>query len=196
MLFRSGHAYRSRDFSDVRWQNFKDDGFPDRILWHQAVAERYPYYDISRVGIYGGSAGGRAAVGGMLFFPEFYDAAVSWNGGQDPRLVGIETTLGWPAGPVYAENSNVENAWRLQGHLFLGVGELDQNVHPSNTYQLVDALIDAGKEFDLLVVPGAGHTGGGEYGERRRWDFFVKHLLGVEPPHWNAIERGGTVPAR
>jgi dipeptidyl aminopeptidase/acylaminoacyl peptidase len=85
----------------------------------------------------------------------------------------------------------VVNAHRLQGHLFLIVGEMDTNVDPASTMQVVNALIEAGKDFDLLVIPGAGHTGGGEYGERRRRDFFVRYLLGIEPPDWNGMPDGG-----
>jgi dipeptidyl aminopeptidase/acylaminoacyl peptidase len=79
----------------------------------------------------------------------------------------------------------VENAYRLEGKLFLIVGELDTNVDPSSTYQVIDALIKADKDFDFLLVPGADHTSGGQFGERKRRDFFVRHLLGVEPPAWS-----------
>ncbi|TFH66312.1 MAG: S9 family peptidase, partial [Gemmatimonadales bacterium] len=82
-------------------------------------------------------------------------------------------------------SSNVDNAYRLQGKLLLIVGELDTNVDPSSTYQVIDALIEADKDFDFLLVPGADHTSGGEFGERKRRDFFVRHLLGVEPPAWS-----------
>jgi len=185
-----GTANRSKAFHDVAWKNIKDAGFPDRILWHEAVAERFSWYDVTRVGIYGTSAGGQNSLGALLFFPEFYDVAVSAAGCHDNRMDKIswnEQWMSWPVGPQYAESSNVDNAWRLQGKVLLVVGELDTNVDPSSTYQVADALIDADKDFDLLVLPGAGHTAGGAYGERKRWDYFVEHLLGVDPPHWNAI---------
>jgi dipeptidyl aminopeptidase/acylaminoacyl peptidase len=89
-------------------------------------------------------------------------------------------------GPHYAMSSNVDNAGKLEGKLLLVVGEMDTNVDPASTYQVVNALIKANKSFDLLVIPGAGHTSGGPYGERKRNDFFVHHLLGVEPPDRNA----------
>jgi dipeptidyl aminopeptidase/acylaminoacyl peptidase len=184
-----GTNYRSKAFHDVAWKNLKDAGFPDRILWHKAVAARYSWYDISRVGIYGGSAGGQSAMGALLFHPDFYDAAVAFAGSHDNRMDKIwwnEQYMGWPVGPEYAASSNVDNAHRLQGKLLLIVGELDTNVDPSSTFQVVDALIKAGKTFDFLFLPGAGHTEGGQYGERRRWDFFVEHLLGAEPPDRNA----------
>lgn len=96
-----------------------------------------------------------------------------------------EQWMGYPIGSHYAENSNVVNAYKLRGRLLLIVGELDDNVDPSSTIQVVDALIEADKDFDLLVLPGKNHTSGGKYGERKRRDFFVKHLLGIEPPDWN-----------
>ncbi len=96
-----------------------------------------------------------------------------------------EQWMGWPVGPQYAASSNVENASRLRGKLLLIVGELDDNVDPSSTMQVVSALIKANKNFDLLVVPGGGHAPGGDYSEHRLQDFFVHNLLGVEPPSWN-----------
>ncbi|HMA25084.1 MAG TPA: prolyl oligopeptidase family serine peptidase, partial [Gemmatimonadaceae bacterium] len=165
-----------------------DAGFPDRILWHKALAAKHPWYDISRVGVYGTSAGGQNAMGAMLFHPEFYKAAVSAAGCHDNRMDKIwwnEQWMGWPIGPQYAASSNVVNAAKLQGQLMLIVGELDTNVDPSSTMQVVNALIKANKSFDLLVIPGADHTNGGSYGERKRNDFFVHHLLGVEPPARN-----------
>ena len=99
-----------------------------------------------------------------------------------------EQWMGWPIGPHYAESSNVDNAHRLQGKLLLVVGELDQNVDPSSTMQVVNQLIKHNKDFDLLVIPGAGHGNGGAYGEHKRNDFFTRHLLGMTPPEWKAIE--------
>ncbi len=185
-----GTLNRSKAFHDVAWKNLGDAGFPDRILWHKAYAARNPWYDISRVGIYGTSAGGQNSLGGMLFHPEFYKAAVSAAGCHDNRMDKIwwnEQWMGWPLGPQYSASSNVDNASRLQGDLMLIVGELDTNVDPSSTMQVVNALIKANKQFDLLVIPGADHTSGGPYGERKRDDFFVHHLLGVEPPVRNIM---------
>jgi len=186
-----GTSNRSKAFQDVAWKNIKDAGFPDRILWHRAVAAKYPYYDIARVGIYGTSAGGQNSLAALLFHPDFYKAAVSAVGCHDNRMDKIwwnELWMSWPLGPHYAESSNVDNAWRLRGKVLLVVGELDTNVDPSSTMQVVNALIKANKTFDLLVIPGAGHGSGGAYGDRKRYDFFVQHLLGVTPPSWNEIE--------
>ena len=185
-----GTSNRSKAFHDVCWKNLADAGFPDRILWHQAVAAKYPYYDITRVGIYGHSAGGQNAMGALLFHPEFYDAAVSSCGCHDNRMDKIswnEQWMGWPIGPEYAACSNVDNAYRLQGKLLLSVGEMDTNVDPASTMQVVNALIKANKTFEFIVLPGAGHSSGGAYGDRKRYDFFVRHLLGVEPPDWNQV---------
>ena len=186
-----GTSNRSKAFHDVCWKNLADAGFPDRILWHEAVAARYPYYDISRVGIYGNSAGGQNTLGGLLFHPEFYKVGVSSCGCHDNRMDKIwwnEQWMGWPVGPEYAASSNVDNACRLRGHLLLIVGEMDTNVDPSSTMQVVDALIKANKNFDLLVIPGGGHGMGGDYGQRKMFDFFVRYLHGVEPPNWNSAE--------
>jgi len=96
-----------------------------------------------------------------------------------------EQWMGYPLGPQYSECSNIDSAARLQGKLFLIVGEMDNNVPPESTYRFVDALIKAGKDFDFLVVPNGGHGMGGAYGQRRMQDFFVRYLLGVEPPNRN-----------
>jgi dipeptidyl aminopeptidase/acylaminoacyl peptidase len=196
MIDGMGTGSRSKAFHDVAWKNIGDAGFADRILWHKAAAAKYPYYDISRVGIYGGSAGGQNSTGAVLFHPEFYRAAVSFAGCHDNRMDKIswnELWMSWPIGPHYAASSNVDNAWRLQGKLLLVVGELDTNVDPASTLQVANALIKANKMFDLLVVPNGGHGAGRtsevpEYGDRKRFDFFVRHLLGLAPPDWNAMK--------
>jgi dipeptidyl aminopeptidase/acylaminoacyl peptidase len=184
-----GTNNRSKAFHDVAHQNLGDAGFPDRILWHKAVAAKYSYYDITRVGLYGTSAGGQSAMGGLLFHPDFYKAAASSAGCHDNRMDKIwwnEQWMGWPIGPEYAAASNMEQAHRLQGALLLIVGEMDTNVDPSSTMQVVDRLIEANKNFDLLVIPNAGHSNGGAYGDHKRFDFFVRHLQGRVPPPWNA----------
>ena len=183
-----GTANRSKAFHDACWKNLKDAGFPDRILWHKAYAKKNPWYDITRVGIYGGSAGGQSSTGALLFHPDFYKVAVSSCGCHDNRMDKAswnEQWMGYPVGPHYAESSNIDNANRLEGRLLLIVGELDRNVPPESTLRLADALIRANKDFDLIVVPNGGHGGGGRHGDRRRKDFFRKHLLGIEPPNYN-----------
>lgn len=188
-----GTSNRSKAFQDVCWKNLKDAGFPDRILWMQAAAKKYPFMDLSRVGIYGTSAGGQSSAGALLFHPEFYKVAVSSCGCHDNRMDKIwwnEQWMGYPVGPQYAECSNVVNAHKLQGNLLLMVGEVDDNVDPASTMQVADALIKANKNFDLVVLPGQSHTAGGDFGERKRRDFFVKHLLNTDPPAWSATASG------
>ena len=181
-----GTNWRSKAFHDVAAKNLADAGFPDRILWMKAAAAKEPALDLSRVGIFGGSAGGQNALGGMLFHGDFYKAAVADCGCHDNRMDKIwwnEAWMGWPIGPHYAEQSNTTNAHKLQGALMLTVGEVDHNVDPASTMQVVNALIQANKDFDLIVFPNADHgAGGSPYGERRKRDFFVRHLLGVRPP--------------
>jgi len=180
-----GTDWRSKAFHDVCWKNLKDAGLPDRIAWMRAAAATRPWMDLTRVGIFGGSAGGQSALGAMLFHGDFYKAAVADSGCHDNRMDKIwwnEAWMGWPVGPEYADNSNVVHAAQLNGPLLLIEGELDHNVDPASTMQVVNALIKADKDFDLLIFPGKDHVpGSSEYGERRRYDFFVRHLLGVEP---------------
>jgi dipeptidyl aminopeptidase/acylaminoacyl peptidase len=186
-----GTSNRSKAFHDMAWQNLGDAGFPDRIIWHKAVAAKYPAnYDLTRVGIYGTSAGGQNAAGALLFHPDFYHVAYSNSGCHDNRMDKIwwnEQWMGWPIGPHYAASSNVDNAHKLQGKLMLLVPELDTNVDPASTMQVADALIRAGKTFELVVVPGANHGAGGAFSARKRNDWFVKHLLGLDPPNWNVV---------
>lgn len=182
-----GTNYRSKAFHDVCWKNLGDGGFPDRILWLQAAAQIEPAMDLTRVGIFGGSAGGQNAAGAVLGFGDHYHVAVADCGCHDNRMDKIwwnEQWMSWPIGDHYAQQSNVTMAKNLQGKLFLIVGELDRNVDPASTMQVVDALIKADKDFDLLVVPGGGHgIGSSRYGRRRTADYFVRHLWQIEPRH-------------
>ena len=183
-----GTNNRSKAFHDVAWKNLGDAGFPDRIVWHRALGAKYAWYDTTHVGLYGTSAGGQNAMGGLLFHPAFYSAAYANSGCHDNRMDKIwwnEQWMGWPLGPHYEASSNVVNAGKLQGHLMLVIGEFDTNVDPASGYQVANALIQAGKYFDLLVVPNGGHGAGGQYATRKRNDFFVQWLLGVQPPNWN-----------
>ncbi|AWM36197.1 Prolyl tripeptidyl peptidase precursor [Gemmata obscuriglobus] len=181
-----GTNWRSKAFHDVCWKNLGDSGFPDRILWIKAAAEKYKEMDLSKgVGIFGGSAGGQSSTRAVLAFGDFYTVAVSDCGCHDNRMDKIwwnELWMSWPVGPHYAEQSNVTQAHKLKGKLLLVVGELDRNVDPASTLQVANALIRADKDFELLVVPGGGHgIAESPYGSRRRMDFFVRNLMGVEP---------------
>ena len=185
-----GTSNRSKAFHDVAFKNLGDAGFPDRILWHKAAAAKYPYYDISRVGIFGTSAGGQSSLGGALFHPEFYKVVVTNSGCHDNRMDKIwwnEQWMSWPLGPQYAASSNVDNAYRLQGKALIIVGEMDTNVDPASSLQVVNALVKAHKHFDMLYIPGQNHGVGILSDEHYRDDYFVHNLLGVEPPDWNKI---------
>ncbi|MFT3997836.1 MAG: DPP IV N-terminal domain-containing protein, partial [Asticcacaulis sp.] len=188
-----GTQNRSKAFHDVAWKNLQDAGFPDRIVWHKAVAAKYGSYDISRVGIYGGSAGGQNTLSALEEYPDFYKAGVAYAGCYDNRMDKIgwnEAWMGWPLDESYARSSGVDNAYKLKGHVLLVVGELDMNVDPASTMQVVNALIKSRKEFDLIVAPNDGHgalrtTGDVNYGLRRQYDFFIRHLQGEQTPDWN-----------
>lgn len=185
-----GTSNRSKAFHDVCWQNLKDGGFPDRKLWIKEAAKKYPYMDADNVGIFGTSAGGQNAAAALVFNSDFYDVAVSSCGCHDNRMDKIwwnEQFMGYPIGPHYAECSNVENADQMGGDLMLILGEVDDNVDPASTMQFANALIKANKDFELVTIPGMGHSSGGHFGERKRKDFFVKHLMDVEPPSWEEI---------
>src|SRR4029078_9352821 len=141
-----GTANRSKAFHDMCWHNLKDAGFPDRIKGMQAAAVDRGLMDLTRVGVYGTSAGGKSAMGAVLFHPEFYKAAVANCGCHDNRMDKSswnEQWMGFPVGLWYAASSNIENAAKLRGNLFLIVGELDNNVPPENTFRFADALIKA-----------------------------------------------------
>ena len=180
-----GTSGRSKAFHDVCWKNLADAGFLDRKLWIRAAAAADPSMDLARVGIYGGSAGGQNALRALIDHHDLYKAAVADCGCHDNRMDKIwwnELWMGWPIGKEYELSSNVLQAHRMKGKLLLIVGEKDENVDPASTMQVVDALIRADKDFELLVVPGAGHGAAGTpYGRRRLRDFFVRNLLGVEP---------------
>jgi dipeptidyl-peptidase-4 len=184
-----GTNWRSKAFHDICAKNLADAGFPDRIAWMKAAAATRAYMDLTRVGVYGGSAGGQNALAAVLHHGDFYKAAAADCGCHDNRMDKLwwnEAWMGYPIGPHYEEQSNVTHAHKLRGKLLLTFGELDRNVDPASTMQVVNALVKAGKDFELLVVPGAGHgVGESPYGARRRADFFVRHLLGALPPERN-----------
>lgn len=186
-----GTYNRSKAFHDVCWKNLADAGFPDRIAWMRALAAKYPQADTTKVGLYGTSAGGQNSLGGLLFHPTWYKAAVSSCGCHDNRVDKQwwnEQWMGYPVGKHYDEQSNITNAYKLKGKLLLIVGEADTNVPPESTYRVADALIKANKSFEFLAVPGMGHSDGGAYGRTKKRDFFVKSLLGIDPPNRNADE--------
>ena len=176
-----GTANRSKAFHDVCHKNLGDAGFPDRIAWIRAAAATRPWMDLSRVGIYGGSAGGQNAMRALLDFPQIYTVGVADCGCHDNRMDKIwwnELWMGWPVDESYERSSNVADAAKLAGKLMLVVGELDDNVDPASTMQVSAALVRAGKAHELVVVPGAGH-GAAEtpYGSAKRRAFLRQHLM-------------------
>jgi dipeptidyl-peptidase 4 len=184
-----GMPYRSKEFRDVSYRNLGDAGLPDHIGALRDLKTRYPNLDLDRVGIFGHSAGGYASTRAILAHPEFYKVCVSSAGNHDHRLDKawwIERYQGWPVGDQYVEQANRTLAGQLQGKLLLIHGEADENVPVASTLSLADALIDADKDFDLLIMPNRSHACGSEpYVIRRRWDYFVRHLAGQEPPSFS-----------
>jgi dipeptidyl aminopeptidase/acylaminoacyl peptidase len=176
-----GTDNRGKKFHDVCWKDLKDAGFPDRIAWIKAAAGTRPWMDLSRVGIYGTSAGGQSAMRALLDYNDFYQVAVADCGCHDNRIDKLwwnEQWMGWPVDDSYARSSNVDDACKLKGKLLLMVGELDHNVDPASTMQVVNALEKADKEFQMLVVTGSDHgVVSTPYGKQRLEEFLVQNLL-------------------
>ncbi len=186
-----GTPGRSKSFHTTYYGNMGDNGLPDQITTIQQLAERYPYMDLDRVGIWGHSGGGFASTAGILRHPDFYKVAVSQAGNHDNRNYEDDWAEKWQGLLVenrdgstnYDNQANQLVAGNLRGKLLLAHGTMDNNVPPSNTMLVVDALIEANKDFDLILLPNRRHGFGNEpYMMRRRWDYFVTHLLGSEPP--------------
>lgn len=186
MIDGLGMPGRSRDFQAVAWRNLADAGIPDHVAAYPQLGERYPELDIDRIGIFGHSAGGYSSAQAILRYPDVYQVCVSSAGNHDHRLdkaVWVERYMGLPVGDHYAEQANRHLADRLQGKLLLAHGDMDENVPLAGTLSLVDALIEANKDFDLLVLPNRSHRLADDpYFTRIRWDYFVRHLLGENPP--------------
>ena len=193
-----GTPGRSKSFHDIYYGNMGDNGLPDQIAAIRQLGEQYPWMDLDRVGIWGGSGGGFASTAGILRYPDFYKVAVSTSGNHDNRNYEDDWGEKWQGlleeyedGTTnYDNQANQLLAENLKGKLLLAHGTMDSNVPPYNTLVVVDALIAANKDFDLLLLPNRGHGLGEPYMMRRRWDYFVRHLLGAEPPKEFSI--GGT----
>jgi len=182
---------RSKAFHDSYYGNMGDNGLPDHIAAIQLLASKFRYIDVTRVGIFGHSGGGFASTDAILRYPDFFKVAVSSAGNQDNR--SYDYTWGEKyqgvlkksatGGDNFDSQANQNLAKNLKGRLLLMYGTLDDNVHPNATLLVVDELIKANRNFDMLVLPNRNHGFGGEpYVVRRTWDYFVKYLLGVEPP--------------
>lgn len=185
MVDGRGTTGRSRAFHEFSYHNL-GGVFDDHVALIKQMGAKYPFMDLDRVGIYGTSAGGYGAAHAILVHPDFYKVCVSISGDHDARLDKAwwnELYQGYPVGKDYAEQSNANLADKLQGHLLLVHGDVDNNVNPVETMRFVDALIKANKNFDMLLVPNMYHGEGRNlYLVRRRWDYFVEHLLGITPP--------------
>jgi dipeptidyl aminopeptidase/acylaminoacyl peptidase len=201
-----GTPGRAKDFHDAYYGNMGDNGLPDQIAALRELAADRPYMDIDRVGIWGHSGGGYASTAGILRYPDFFKVAVSGAGNHDNRNYEDDWGEKWQGlletfpetspetqprsneADSQALRTNYDNqanqllAENLEGKLLLAHGMMDTNVHPSNTLLVVDALIDAEKDFDLLVLPNAGHGfGNRRYFMKKRWDYFVRYLAKMEP---------------
>ena len=187
-----GTPGRSKSFHDAYYGAMgRDNTIPDQVAGMKELAQRYPYIDIERVGIWGHSGGGFATTSAMFRFPDFFDVGIAESGNHDQRNYEDDWGERYQgmlvrSGPSdnYDVEANQTLAKNLKGKLLLAHGGMDNNVPPYNTYLVVDALVKANKDFDLLIFPNAGHGYGADsnYMMRRRWDYFVKHLLGAEPP--------------
>ncbi len=198
-----GTPGRSKSFHDVYYGNMGDNGLPDNITTIEQLSKKYKAMDLSRVGIWGHSGGGFASTAALLRYPDFYDVAVSSSGNHDNRNYeadwgekwhGLLTPIDFNSSDGKSDFDSTKTNYDIQanqllvdnlkGKLLIAHGMLDDNVPPSNTMVVVDALIKANKDFDLLLFPNKRHGYGdlSNYMMRRKWDFFVKHLKGLDPP--------------
>lgn len=186
-----GTPMRSKSFHAAYYANMGDNGLPDQIAGMKELAARYPWIDLDRAGIYGHSGGGYAAADAILRYPDFFKVAVSQAGNHDNRQYEDDWGEKWhgllerrsDGSTNYDDQANQNLAKNLKGKLLLAHGTLDNNVPPYNTLLVVNELIRHNKDFDLIVFPNRRHGFGNEpYMTRRRWDYFVRHLLGAEPP--------------
>jgi len=191
ILDAMGTPMRSKSFHAAYYGNMGDNGLPDQITGMKQLAERFSWIDIDRVGIYGHSGGGFASTDAILRYPDFFKVAVSGAGNHDNRSYEDDWGEKWqgllktnPDGTTnYDNQANQLLAKNLKGKLLLAHGTMDSNVPVYNTLLVVNELIAANKDFDMILFPNRGHGFGREsYMIRRRWDYFVKHLMGAEPP--------------
>jgi dipeptidyl aminopeptidase/acylaminoacyl peptidase len=186
-----GTPWRSKKFHEAYFGDMGDNTLPDQIAGMKQLAQKYAWIDIDRAGIYGHSGGGYATAGAMLRHPDFFKVGVSQAGNHDNREYEDDWAEKWSGlltrnadGTTnYDSQANQNFAKNLKGKLLLAHGTMDNNVPPYNTLLVVNELIKANKDFDLILFPNRTHGFGGEpYMTRRRWDYFVRHLLGAEPP--------------
>jgi dipeptidyl aminopeptidase/acylaminoacyl peptidase len=195
-----GTPGRSKAFADAYYGRMIDNTLPDQIAGMRELARRYPFIDIDRAGIWGHSGGGYATAAAMFRHPEFFKVGISESGNHEnrnyeddwgERYQGLVVRTGTTDN--YANEATQTHAANLRGKLMLAHGGMDDNVPPYNTYLVVDALVKANKDFDLVIFPNARHGYGGDssYMMRRRWDYFVRNLMGAEPPREYQMGRLG-----
>lgn len=189
-----GTSGRGKAFNDVSYKNL-GDGTTDHVLAIKELAAKNKFMDVEKVGIFGHSAGGYDAGRALLLHPDFYKVGVASAGDHDHRMEKAwwpEMYMGYPVGDFYHEQSNVTNAANLKGHLLLAHGGIDENVNPSATFKFAEALIKAGKDFDLFIWPSRNHSFGrtdGDYFTKKRWDYFIEHLMGEKPLRHYQIQK-------
>ena len=206
----SGNPNRSKSFHDMYWPDMSTNTLPDQVAGIRQLAQKYSYLDTNHVGIWGHSGGGFATAAAMFRYPDFFKVGIAESGNHDnrnyeddwgERYIGL-LTKGADGKDNYEAQANQTYAKNLKGKLMLAHGMMDNNVPPYNTMLVVDALTKANKDYDLVVFPNAGHGFGADspYMMRRRWDYFVKNLLGKEPPKNYQMEsktdprNGGQLP--
>ncbi len=198
-----GTPGRSKTFRDFYYGRMNDNTIPDQVAGMKELAQRHPFIDIEKVGIWGHSGGGFATAAAMFRAPEFFDVGIAESGNHDNRNYEDDWGERYQGLLVrdgntdnYAAEANQTHAAKLQGKLFLIHGMMDDNVPPTNTTLVADALMKAGKDFDMLMLPQARHGFGadGPYIMRRRWDYFVEHLQGNKPPKEYRIGQPRVVP--
>jgi dipeptidyl aminopeptidase/acylaminoacyl peptidase len=187
-----GAPWRSKKFHEAYFGDMGDNTLPDQVAGMKELAGKYPWIDIDKVGIYGHSGGGYATAGAMFHYPDFFKVGISESGNHDNRdyeddwaekWMGLDETATGSNSP-YDKQANQNFAKNLKGHLLLAHGTMDNNVPPNNTLLVVSELIKANKDFDLILFPNRPHGYGQDsnYMTRRRWDYFVRYLMGAEPP--------------
>jgi dipeptidyl-peptidase-4 len=193
-----GTPFRSKSFHEAYFGDLGDNTIPDQVTGMKQLAERYPWIDLSKAGIYGHSGGGNATAAAMFHYPDFFKVGIAESGNHDNRMYEDDWAEKWsgllvvnPDGTSnYDSQANQATAKDLKGKLLLAHGTMDDNVPPANTLLVVDALIKANKDFDLLMIPNAHHGYGdaSQYMTRRRWDYFVSNLAHATPPHEYAMK--------
>lgn len=191
-----GSAGRSRDFRDFSYRNIAG-ALVDHVALIKQMAEKYPWLDVDHVGVYGTSEGGYATAQAMLMFPDFYKVGVATSGNYISlmtKAVYSELYQGYPVGDNYRLQSSDALAANLKGHLLLIHGDVDPNVNAAQMLRFADALMSAGKDFDMLLVPNMSHGASGPhklYVTRRSWDYFFRYLAGRVPPENFRLDAGG-----